>query len=137
MKIEEIKNGNMNEVYLLTTDEDKYIVRTSNFDNSFECKVLKILEEYNFNCPKVITNFKLGNKNIMLYKYLEGNNPEVYNDLFFKKMAKLLNELHEVDYKNLYKAGLTNEENLEKLSKYYTGAIESKYLKADKDFITE
>ena len=57
MKIEEIKNGNMNEVYLLTTDEDKYIVRTSDFDNSFECKVLKILEKHSFNCPKIITNF--------------------------------------------------------------------------------
>ena len=137
MKIEEIKNGNMNEVYLLTTDEDKYIVRTSDFDNSFECKVLKILEKHSFNCPKIITNFKLDSKNIMIYKYLEGDNPEVYDDLFFEKMAKLLVKLHEVEYKNLYKASLTNEENLEKLSEYYTGAIESKYLKADKDFITE
>ena len=137
MKIKEIKNGNMNKVYLLNTEEDKYIIRTSDFDNSFECKVLKLLEKYNFNCPKVITNFKLSSKNIMIYKYLEGDNPKVYDDLFFKNMAKLLNKLHEVDYKNLYKDSLTNEENLEKLNEYYTGAIKSKYLKEDKDFITK
>ena len=137
MEISEIKNGNMNKVYLLNIKKNKYIIRTSDFDNSFECKVLNLLEKEDFNSPKIITSFKLENKNIMIYRYLEGSNPQEFNDWFFVNIAKILNQLHSIDYQELYQYSLQNEENLMKLSEYYNKAIESNYLTGEKDLIDE
>lgn len=135
MKISEIKNGNMNKIYLLNLSDEKYIIRTSDFNNEFECKVLQLLKLHDYSCPKIITNFKLGQKYIMLYRYLEGENPINYDATFFKKMGTLLKMLHsfQVDFdKKEYEM---NEENQEKMNSYYSKAIESNYLKNEREFL--
>ena len=135
VKINEIKNGNMNKVYLLDNDCDKYIIRTSRFDNSFECKVLKFLSKHNFSCPNVITNFRLKDKYIMLYEYLDGNNPDIFDDAFFINLAQLLKQLHSFEHKFKYDDYFVNEENKDKFSKYYNVALKSKYLSNHKELI--
>lgn len=137
MKISEIRNGNMNNVYLFEINDNKYIIRESIFDNIFECKVLNILKEININCPKIITNFKLDNKYIILYKYLEGQCPTKTNNKFYINLAKLLNKLHSIPYSFTKEDYLLNEENQEKLHNYYLKTINSKYLFNDKAFIKE
>lgn len=135
MKINEIKNGNMNKVYLLENDCDKYIIRSSNFDNSFECKVLRLLSKNDFSCPSIITNFRLKDKYIMLYKYLDGNNPYVFDDAFFINLSQLLKQLHSFDHNFKYDDYSTNEENKDKFLKYYNIALKSKYLSNHKKLI--
>lgn len=135
MQISEIKNGNMNKIYLLNLSDEKYIIRTSDFNNEFECKVLQLLKLHDYNCPKIITNFKLDQKYIMLYRYLEGENPINYDATFFRKMGTLLKVLHsfQVDFdKKEYEM---NEENQEKMNSYYSKAIESNYLKNEREFL--
>lgn len=58
----------MNNVFILEAYYNKYIIRMSQFNNDFECKILKLLEEYNIDSPRLLTNFKLGSKNIMILK---------------------------------------------------------------------
>lgn len=137
MKISKINNGNMNNVFILELDDNKYIIRMSEFDNDFECEILKLLEKYNIDSPRLLTNFKLKSKNIMICKYIEGDNPSVYNEIFFEKLAEALSKLHsipckyeQVDYKD-------NEESLLKLKEYYDLSITSKYLKEDKELINK
>ena len=135
MKISEIRNGNMNEIYLLDMDQDKFIIRTSSFDNHFECSALELLKEFDFSCPKIITNFELNNKFIMLYKYLEGDNPKKFDKKFFIKLAVLLKRLHSIPQSFNRDEYISNEENHKKLQEYYSKAIKTKYLENDKDLI--
>lgn len=135
MKISEIKNGNMNKIYLVETESKKYIVRTSDFNNEFECKVLNILKYYDYKCPQIITNFELDGKYIMLYEYLEGDNPRAFDDNFFIKLAGLLVQLHAINVDFAKEEYISNEENLEKLNSYYEKALQSRYLKNDIDYV--
>ena len=137
VKINEIRNGNMNKVYLLDTEKEKYIIRTSDFDNNFECKVLKLLLKYKYKCPSIVTNFELDGKYIIIYRYLEGDNPAIFDDHFFIKLAQLLKQLHSFNY--YFEDGdyLANEESQDKLLNYYARALKSRYLFKDRKMITE
>lgn len=135
MKISKINNGNMNNVFILELDDNKYIIRMSEFDNDFECKILKLLEEHNIDSPRLLTNFKLGSRNIVICKYIEGENPTIYNDLFFEKLANSLRKLHSIQCKYEPTEYANNEETLNKLKKYYNLSITSKYLKDETEFI--
>lgn len=135
LKISEIRNGNMNKIYLLDTDKDKFIIRTSDFNNHFECSALELLKQYNFKCPKIITHFELDNKFIMLYKYLEGDNPKEFNKRFFELLAKLLKRLHSIPQNFTKEDYSSNEESQSKLKEYYDKAIKTKYIKEDQEFI--
>ena len=137
MKINEIKNGNINKIYLLEVDNNKYIIRISNFDNSFECKVLELLKKYEYNCPKIITSFELNGKYIMIYRYLEGNNPNEFNDKFFISLAQLLRKLHSINCDFSGDEYILNEESQSKLCEYYNKAIKSKYLLNELDLINK
>lgn len=137
MKISKITNGNMNNVFVLNLNNNKYIIRVSKFNNDFECKILRLLAEHDFNSPKLLKKIKIYFNNITICKYIEGENPKVYNDLFFEKLAEKLRLLHsipckyeQVDYSN-------NEETLNKLKNYYDLSITSKYLKNETDFISK
>lgn len=126
----------MNKVYLLSDKENKYIIRINEFDNNFECKVLELLKKYDYNCPKVITNFQLGNKYVMLYKYIEGNNPSKIDENFLDNLAILLKKLHSIKCDFKESEYLDKKEDLKKLHDYYLKAIESKYLVKEKELIT-
>lgn len=135
MKLKKIKNGNINEIYLLEMDGSKYIVRMSNFDNNFECKVLSLLAEYDFSAPKSIVNLKLEDKYIMMYKYIEGTNPVVFDDDFFIRLASMLKELHSIKWDFNKQEYLSNEENQNKLFEFYDIASKSKYLSKDSELL--
>ena len=137
MKISEINNGNMNKIYILEIDKHKYIIRTSNFDNEFECKVLDLLSMYDYNCPKIITNFEINKKYIMLYEYIEGDNPTNFNNDFYITLAKLLKKLHSVNNDFTNEDYSLNEESQQRLYNYYNKALKSKYLINESQFLTE
>jgi len=137
MKISKINNGNMNNVFILELDDNKYIIRMSEFDNDFECKILKLLEEHNIDSPRLLTNFKLGSRNIIICKYIEGENPTIYNELFFEKLANSLRKLHSIQCKYEPTEYANNEETLNKLKEYYNLSITSKYLKDETKFINK
>lgn len=118
-------------------DDNKYIIRLSNFDNSFECKILKLLDKYDINSPKLLTDFRLDTKNIMICKYVDGENPTVYNELFFEKLADLLKKLHFIQCRYELSDYTKNEETLNKLRDYYDVSINSKYLKNETEFISK
>jgi len=125
----------MNKIYLVEIEDKKYIVRTSDFNNEFECKVLELLKGTNFNCPQIITHFELNGKYIMLYEYLEGDNPKTFDDNFFIGLAEQLKKLHSIDAKYQKEEYISNEENLEKLKSYYEKALKSSYLKDNIEFV--
>ena len=135
MKIKEIKNGNINKVYILKNSHNSFIIRTSNFTNTFECKVLKLLNDYHFASPHFITNFIANDNNIVIYDYIDGKNPKKINNIFLINLATTLKKLHlincdfeqiEYDY---------NEENEKKLKEYYKDTLKSKFLSNDREFI--
>ena len=127
----------MNNVFILELDDNKYIIRMSEFDNDFECKILKLLEEHNIDSPRLLTNFKLGSRNIIICKYIEGENPTIYNELFFEKLANSLRKLHSIQCKYEPTEYANNEETLNKLKEYYNLSITSKYLKDETKFINK
>ena len=127
----------MNNVFELELDNNKYIIRMSEFDNDFECKILKLLEKYNIYSPRLLTNFKLGSKNIMICKYIDGENPIIYNELFFEKLAISLGKLHSIQCKYESTEYSNNEETLGKLKEYYDLSVTSRYLKDEKNFISK
>ena len=94
MKIKEIKNGNINKVYILKNSHNSFIIRTSNFTNTFECKVLKLLNDYHFASPHFITNFIANDNNIVIYDYIDGKNPKKINNIFLINLANTLKKLH-------------------------------------------
>lgn len=135
MDLEKINNGNMNDVYILKNKNHKYIIRSSEFDNSFECKILNHLEKYNFDCPRLISKFTLDSDNIMILKYIEGDNPNNFDKSFFKNLALLLKKLHSIPFDYKVQEYKENEESLNKLYQYYCIAIKSKYLANDLNYI--
>lgn len=138
MNFIDIRNGNMNKVYLLEVDNDnKYIIRTSLFDNNFECKVLYLLKKTNFKCPNIITNFEIEDKKIIIYRYIDGDNPKKFDNDFYIRLAQLLKKLHQIDNDFKDNEYAQNEENKFKLAEYYNKAINSKYLSDSLDLINE
>lgn len=131
MKISRIENGNMNDVYLVKLNDNKYIVRTSLFDNTFECKVLNKLKKENIKCPTIITNFKENDRFVMICNYIDGSNPSQMDDEFYKNLANCIKGLHQIRINFKQKEYFSNEETLDKLDEYYQKAINSKYLKDD------
>lgn len=107
-----------NKVYLVEIEENKYIIRTSNFNNAFECSALNLLKKYDYDCPQIIINFQLDNKYIMIYKYLAGDNPNLFNNSFFVKLAQILRKLHVINNNFKTEDYSTNEESQDKLKKY-------------------
>lgn len=137
MKISEIKNGNINKIYLVEMKENKYIIRTSDFDNSFECSVLDLLKKYDYSCPKIITNFQVENKYIMIYKFIDGDTPSLFNNDFFITLAQLLKKLHNINTNFKTEDYSLNVESQDKIKKYYVKAKKSRYILSNLDFINE
>ena len=75
VKIKKIKNGNLNSVFKLKLGKYLYTIRASDFDNRFESEVLKILEKYNINAPRIKTHFLFNKKYVMICNYIFGRNP--------------------------------------------------------------
>ncbi len=137
MNLEKIKNNNINDVYIFTIRKQKYIIRMSEIDNSFEIKILKYLKKYDFESPKLISKFIFNSKNVMILKYIYGNNPNTFDKSFFKNLALLLKKLHSIPLNEKIKKHKENEESLNKLNQYYSVAIRSKYLSKDLNFINK
>ena len=136
-KIEKIKNRNLNDVYKISLDGNSFILRNTVFNNNFEISVLKYLEKYDFNCPRVVNTFDYKNKHNILLKYIEGENPTIVNDRFCIDLANNLKKLHSIDFKSLSTIKNANEENLDKLNDYLKDAITSNYMKEEIQFIKE
>ena len=127
MSLEEISNGNLNKVFKLNFENKNYIIRISEFNNNFETKVLKALEKYDMNTPKIKAGFIFENKFVMICDYIKGIHPDIYDELFYKNLSDKMKKLHNIklslDIENV------NFESLEKLKEYYEASIVSKYLK--------
>lgn len=135
MEILKINNGNINDVFIIKIQKSKYIMRASDFNNDFECKILKLLIQNNINAPNILTKFKLHKKNIMIYKYIEGEQPQRIDKDFLKLLSKEIIKLHNVKQQFKKKEYQDNEESILKLNQYYNIAIKSKYLESDVSLI--
>lgn len=135
MIINEIKNGNLNKVYLIEDNDDKFILRISDFDTTFENKVLDLLNDNEFSAPKKIVNFRCNDKNIMLCRYIEGDNPTTINVNIMEKIGFLLKKLHQIECDFNYNEYVDNLESFDKLLFYYEQIVNSKYIINDKELI--
>ena len=136
MKLIEIKNGNLNNVFKLETTNKDYIIRFSNFDNKFESVILKILEKYKINAPRLKTRFIIDGKYIMICDYINGDNPINYDFNFFQKLIIEIKKLHNIEINNLLIKN-DNFESFDKLKEYYNVSINSKFLIRECDFIND
>lgn len=136
MNLEEIKNGNLNKVLKMKLNNKLYIIRSSDFDNIFESNILKILEKCKLNSPRLKTNFIFENKYIMVCDYIKGDNPVDYDYNFFEKLMFEVKKLHNTKIEHI-KYNNDNDENIENLKMYYNDCINSKFLREDKDFLSE
>lgn len=136
MKLIEIKNGNLNNVFKLETSNKDYIIRFSNFDNKFESVILKILEKYQINAPRLKARFTIDGKFIMICDYIDGDNPINYNFDFFQKLIIEIMKLHNIEINNLIIKN-DNFESFDKLKEYYNVSINSKFLIRERDFIND
>lgn len=135
MKVKELKNGNLNNVYLLSNNQKEYIIRESIFDNSFESNVLRLLNENTFNCPEIITNFKTDSKYIMICKYIIGENPKNIDKKHIIELGKMLNQLHSISYSFTTNDYKSNEETIEKMLFYFQNIKENKLIRNDISFL--
>ena len=60
--IKKIENGNLNDVYLLIINNNKFIIRVSQNINSFEVNALKCLNKDNLNIPLLLGNMEYNDK---------------------------------------------------------------------------
>lgn len=135
MVINEIKNGNLNKVYLIEDNNDKFILRISNFDTTFENKVLDLLNDNEFSAPEKIINFRYNDKNIMLCRYIEGDNLTSITVNIIEQIGFLLKKLHQIEYDFDYNEYADNLESFDKLLFYYDQIVNSKYIINDKELI--
>ena len=133
MNCEEICNGNLNKVFKMNLNDKSYIIRISKFDNTFETEILKILEKNHMNTPRVKASFVFEKNFSMICDYIEGKNPDIFDESFYKNLSLELKKLHNIkvpiNMKNV------NFESLEKLKTYYKVSINSKYLKEDLNLV--
>lgn len=136
MKIREIKNGNLNSVYKLKLENKYYVIRSSDFNNNFECLILKLLENKQINAPRIKTNFVFQNKYVMICDYINGKNPTNYNEIFFQRLVKEVKKLHCINIKNISGSN-SNFESIKRLEEYCNVSKKSEFLSQDKKFITQ
>lgn len=135
LKVITLGNGNINNVYKISFENRDYVLRISNYDNSFESTVLKQLKTENINCPNIIESFSTNNKYIMVCDYINGKCPNQVDTLTMKKIILEVKKLHKIKFKYGNSENV-NKESIEKLKEYYNVAIKSEYLDKDRDFLS-
>ena len=85
------------------------------------------------NTPRVKASFVFEKNFSMICDYIEGKNPDIFDESFYKNLSLELKKLHNIkvpiNMKNV------NFESLEKLKTYYKVSINSKYLKEDLNLV--
>lgn len=135
LKVLRLGNSNINNVYKISFENRDYVLRISNYDNSFESAILKRLKTENINCPNIIETFSTDNKYVMICDYINGQCSEEIDMLTMKNLISEVKKLHNVKFE-YEKNENVNCESIDKLKEYYNVAIKSKYLNEDKDFIS-
>lgn len=88
--VKKIENGNLNDVYYLEIDSNKFIIRSSKNINNFEVEVLKKLNKYNLHVPVLLSNIIYKEKYVSILQYIEGEEPEKLNYNQLEKLAILI-----------------------------------------------
>ena len=134
--IKEIENGNLNDVYLLIINNNKFIIRVSQNINSFEVSALKCLNKDNLNIPLLLGNMEYNDKFITILKYIDGIEPNELNYQQLESLAVLVKRINNIIIDDLKNADNQPIENIEKLKDYFNVSKNSEYLKAYKSYFS-
>ena len=134
--IKEIENGNLNDVYLLIINNNKFIIRVSQNINSFEVNALKCLNKDNLNIPLLLGNMEYNDKFITILKYIDGIEPNELNYQQLESLAVLVKRINNIIIDDLKNADNQPIENIEKLKDYFNVSKNSEYLKAYKSYFS-
>ena len=135
--IKEIENGNLNDVYLLIINNNKFIIRVSQNINSFEVNALKCLNKDNLNIPLLLGNMEYNDKFITILKYIDGIEPNELNYQQLESLAVLVKKINNIIIDDLKNVDNQPIENIEKLKDYFNVSKNSEYLKAYKSYFSE
>lgn len=133
--IRKIENGNLNDVYLLEIDNNKFIIRSSKNINNFEVEVLKKLNKYNFQVPILLSDLIYNKKYVTILQYIEGEEPRELNYNQLEKLATLIRNIHNVSIDELKDNKNQPVESLNILMGYFDKIKNSFYLKRDSEYI--
>ena len=135
--IKKIENGNLNDVYLLIINNNKFIIRVSQNINSFEVNALKCLNKDNLNIPLLLGNMEYNDKFITILKYIDGIEPNELNYQQLESLAVLVKKINNIIIDDLKNVDNQPIENIEKLKDYFNVSKNSEYLKAYKSYFSE
>lgn len=133
--IRKIENGNLNDVYLLEIDNNKFIIRSSKNINNFEVEVLKKLNKYNLQVPILLSDLIYNKRYVTILQYIEGEEPKELNYNQLEKLATLIRNLHNVPIDDLKDNKNQPVESLNILMGYFDKIKNSFYLKRDSEYI--
>lgn len=133
--IRKIENGNLNDVYLLEIDNNKFIIRSSKNINNFEVEVLKKLNKYNLQVPVLLSDLIYNKRYVTILQYIEGEEPKELNYNQLEKLATLIRKIHNIPIDELKNNKNQPVESLNILMGYFEEIKNSFYLKRDSEYI--
>ena len=138
MIIEEVDKKSLNKAYILHCEKSKLICRMSDFNNEFECKVLKLFKNKINNVPRLVAAGRIDNgkflpfygdiqefseclpkekKYYSILEYIEGDCIKSIDLDDVIKLAQILQDVHFVRHE-LYDQDYFTKENCERLKFY-------------------
>lgn len=133
--IRKIENGNLNDVYVLTINNNKLIIRSSKNVNNFEVEVLRKLNKYDLQVPILLSNLVYNKRYITVLQYIEGKEPKELNYNQLEDLANLIRKIHYIPIDDLANNKNQPVESLNVLMQYFERIKNSIYLRKDFEYI--
>lgn len=133
--IRKIENGNLNDVYVLTINNNKFIIRSSKNVNNFEVEVLRKLNKYDLQVPILLNDLVYNKRYITVLQYIEGKEPKELNYNQLEDLANLVKKIHHIPIDDLTNNKNQPVESLNVLMQYFERIKNSIYLSKDFEYI--
>lgn len=133
--IRKIENGNLNDVYVLAINNNKFIIRSSKNANNFEVEVLRKLNKYDLQVPILLSDLIYNERYITVLKYIEGEEPKELNYNQLENLANLIKKIHHIPINDLENNKNQPVESLNVLMQYFEKIKNSFYLKKNFEYI--
>ena len=133
--IRKIENGNLNDVYVLAINNNKFIIRSSKNANNFEVEVLRKLNKYDLQVPILLSDLIYNERYITVLQYIEGEEPKKLNYNQLENLANLIKKIHHIPINDLENNKNQPVESLDVLMQYFEKIKNSFYLKKDFEYI--
>lgn len=128
--IRKIENGNLNDVYVLAINNNKFIIRSSKNANNFEVEVLRKLNKYDLQVPILLSDLIYNERYITVLQYIEGEEPKKLNYNQLENLANLIKKIHHIPINDLENNKNQPVESLDVLMQYFEKIKNSFYLKS-------